>query len=292
MAKKSWTDIGAFRRALEDRLRNTADAAGIPVANLRIKFAIERLLARLFAKPDPPWVLKGGYALELRYRPAARTTRDIDLAIRGLASIDSAERLIELRDEIQAAADIDAGDFLEFRIGAPRGDLVGAPQGGSTFPVEVSLAGKVFANYHIDAGFGDTWLGPPDELKGQDFLAFAGIPPARVLAISTAQQFAEKIHAYTINWNVRANSRTKDLVDLFLLIEKGLVPDDSVRRAIHGTFDARRKHDIPADLENPPDNWKDDFAALAKEAGLSTLDVNVAFQLLREFWKLLNPGTP
>jgi hypothetical protein len=41
--------------------------------------AIERLLARLVVDKDPPWLLKGGYAMELRFRPKARTTSDIDL---------------------------------------------------------------------------------------------------------------------------------------------------------------------------------------------------------------------
>jgi hypothetical protein len=41
--------------------------------------AIERLLARLVVDKDPPWLLKGGYAMELRFRPKARTMSDIDL---------------------------------------------------------------------------------------------------------------------------------------------------------------------------------------------------------------------
>ena len=36
-------------------------------------------LCRLFANAESPWLLKGGYAMELRIR-SARTTRDIDLA--------------------------------------------------------------------------------------------------------------------------------------------------------------------------------------------------------------------
>ena len=44
---------------------------------------MERFLARLFATPGtqgapPAWLLKGGYAMELRMRPRARTTRDLD----------------------------------------------------------------------------------------------------------------------------------------------------------------------------------------------------------------------
>jgi uncharacterized membrane protein YciS (DUF1049 family) len=51
---------------------------------LRRQVAFDRLLARLFQAGQPlalPWVLKGGYAMELRIK-AARTTKDIDLTMR------------------------------------------------------------------------------------------------------------------------------------------------------------------------------------------------------------------
>jgi len=44
-----------------------ATGRGVPLNTLRLKLVMERLLARLFAPPDPPWLLKGGYAMELRW---------------------------------------------------------------------------------------------------------------------------------------------------------------------------------------------------------------------------------
>lgn len=78
------------------------------------------------------------------------------------------------------------------------------------------MAGRVFGSFHIDVGIGDALHGTPEPLRGEDLLAFAGIAPAEVLAIPKAQQFAEKIHAYTYPWTDRPNTRTKDLVDLLL----------------------------------------------------------------------------
>jgi predicted nucleotidyltransferase component of viral defense system len=77
---QSYPNAEAFRQALEARLRNAAQERGVQIQGLRLKVAIERLLARLFDQDDPPWLLKGGYAMELRFRPKARTTRDLDLA--------------------------------------------------------------------------------------------------------------------------------------------------------------------------------------------------------------------
>ena len=76
---KVYANAEAFRNALEDRLRTVAQERGVQIQGLRLKVAIERLLARLFVEKDPPWLLKGGYAMELRFRPKARTMSDIDL---------------------------------------------------------------------------------------------------------------------------------------------------------------------------------------------------------------------
>ena len=52
----------------------------VDLNRLRRQVAFDRLLARLFLEEPPPWVLKGGYALELRFK-AARSTVDIDLTV-------------------------------------------------------------------------------------------------------------------------------------------------------------------------------------------------------------------
>jgi len=41
----------------------------------------ERLLDDSLPEMIPPWLLKGGYALELRFRDRARSTLDLDLSV-------------------------------------------------------------------------------------------------------------------------------------------------------------------------------------------------------------------
>lgn len=107
----------AFKASLEDRLKRVAADRQLPINALRLKLVIERLLARLFHKPKPPWLLKGGYAMEVRYRPRARTTRDIDLTVGLVTEKDTlATRLDQAREGLQAAADIDLGDYFTFQI--------------------------------------------------------------------------------------------------------------------------------------------------------------------------------
>jgi hypothetical protein len=248
---KSFKTAVAFRTSLEERLRQTAKEQSFPLVSLRLKVVIERLLARLFVQSDPPWLLKGGYAMELRYRPKARTTKDIDLAAKS-RSAELSARLRQFRDELQSAGDQDCGDFFVFEFAKPTRELQGAPGGGARFPVTALVAAKAYAKFHLDVGFGDPSFALPDELVGQDFLAFAGIPPARVLAIPKAQQFAEKLHAYTFPWNDRPNTRVKDLVDLVLLATRDPPNRELVKEAVRITFDVRKSHALPSELDPPP----------------------------------------
>jgi len=63
---KKYVTAVAFRRALEDRLKSISIKERLGLERLRREVSFDRLLARLFARLDAPWVLKGGYALELR----------------------------------------------------------------------------------------------------------------------------------------------------------------------------------------------------------------------------------
>ena len=78
---KTYATAGAFRRALEERLKSTSQTEQIDINRLRRQVSFDRLLARLFREDPAPWVLKGGYALELRFK-SARSTIDIDLTLR------------------------------------------------------------------------------------------------------------------------------------------------------------------------------------------------------------------
>lgn len=283
---KSYKSAAAFRTSLEERLKTLHAESGVPLNSLRLKVVIERLLARLFDTVNPPWLLKGGYAMELRYRPRARTTKDIDLSVKTIAAVLS-ERLRQVREEFQAAADHDHGDNFVFQIGEPSSELQGAPDGGARFPVNALLAGRTFAKFHLDVGFGDPVLSDPEELVGQDYLSFAGIPPARASAIPRAQQFAEKVHAYTRPWTDRPNTRVKDLVDLALFLIVDPPPVDEVRTALRRTFELRATHEIPESLTAPPEDWRAVYDEMAEEAQLVPADMDAGFQLLSQFWNTL-----
>src|SRR5580658_4972446 len=143
---KSFASAGAFRRSLEDRLRRAAVERGVSLDSLRLKVVMERLLARLFEKPHPPWLLKGGFAMELRYRPRARTTRDLDLSIAGaVGEISLDQQVARLHEELRTTASRDLGDLFVFTLGEASRELQGAPLGGARFRCECRLAGTTYA---------------------------------------------------------------------------------------------------------------------------------------------------
>ena len=71
----------ALRVPLEERLKQIAKTEGTELQRLRRQVAFDRPLARLFDSVDTQWVLKGGYAMELRFQ-VARATKDLDFTVR------------------------------------------------------------------------------------------------------------------------------------------------------------------------------------------------------------------
>ena len=284
---KKYSTPTAFRRALEDRLKQTAKADGLDLQRLMREVAFDRLLSRLFARKNADWILKGGYALELRMKQA-RATKDIDLALRHSLGTN---KELPLKDAIfealAMAAARDPGDFFSFNIGEAMLDLDAAPYGGARFPVEARLDGRSFVRFHLDVGAGDVVLAPLDETHPHDWLDFAGIRGGVFPTISREQHFAEKLHAYTLP-RQNPNSRARDLIDMLLLIGSGELDRARVRKALNATFERRKTHPLPEVLPRPPSAWKAPYGALAADSGLSA-DLAQAYEVLNSFYLEL-PG--
>jgi hypothetical protein len=143
-----------------------------------------------------------------------------------------------------------------------------------------------FANvkFHIDIGIGDILVEPVEKIIGEDWLEFAGISPAIIYAISKEQQFAEKLHAYTLPRTDRLNTRVKDLVDMLLLIREGSVDEAVVMKNLSKVFHRRNTHGLPATLPLPPDNWDVKFDLLAKECGMNE-SLDQAMEIVDHFYR-------
>jgi predicted nucleotidyltransferase component of viral defense system len=99
----------AFRNGRDAKVRERANVQGRTLDSLQRRVAFERFLARLFLTGEERWVLKGGYALELRLGGRARTTLDIDLNV-------PPPPLGDLQELLAKAAERDLGDHFRFTL--------------------------------------------------------------------------------------------------------------------------------------------------------------------------------
>ena len=274
---RTYTSPGAFRQALEERLKTISLQEGTDFQRLCRQVAFDRSLARLVSEPMGDWILKGGYAMELRF-VRARSTRDLDFTLR-VGNTESA------LDHLQRAGAREIGDFFSFRVGEAMMDLYAAPYGGARYPVESRLDGRTFVKFHVDVGIGDVILEPFEILTTRDWLAFAEIPSPSITLIAREQQFAEKIHAYTAP-RPSLNSRVRDLVDLHLLIASGSLDVSLCAEALRRTFERRNTHQLPKELVPPPTDWARPFRVLAEECRIE-IGYREAFDALLRFWVAL-----
>jgi len=133
MANKKYETPSALLTSLSSRLKQKAKTDGIDIQRLRRNVAFDRLLIRLFSKEPCPWILKGGYAMELRVSNP-RATKDIDLALKDMAltSKDPKIQNTMILKELRSLASIDSGDFFIFQIEDPTMDLDGPPYKGNS----------------------------------------------------------------------------------------------------------------------------------------------------------------
>ncbi|MFD6322974.1 nucleotidyl transferase AbiEii/AbiGii toxin family protein [Streptomyces sp. NPDC058442] len=280
-----YRDAADLRRALETRLKQEADRSGTDLARRRRLVVFDRMAARLAEDRASGWILKGGAAMEFRLTGRARTTKDLDLALRPEdgSDADGSEVRELLIDAL--ATDLDRDGF-RFRVGPPvslTADTAG--RGGWRFSVESHLAGKVFAGVRVDVVDRGEKIARTEFLPLPNTLQFAGTPQRAIETVDRRQHFAEKLHAFTRDYGDRPNTRVKDLVDLVLLAEDGLPGDATLVQVVRHVFAVRATHEVPGELADPPPRWRDSYPELARELATEappTLDA--ALGLVRGLW--------
>jgi len=272
-----------FRKHLEKNLRTHSIKTGEDIQRLRRKVAFDRLLARIFTKESSSFFLKGGYGMELRIAHA-RATKDMDLTCLKRIS-DAREPMSDLiLQELQMLARVDLNDHFIYQIGQPQSDIENAPYGGSRHNVLAVINNRPFAEFHLDVG-GDFLIDHTEKIPGINWLEFCGIAAPIIPMISIEQQFAEKLHSYTLP-REQINTRTKDLIDLILLLNHKNRTTEAFQYALQRVFKARNTHLLPTVLPEPPVIWQKPFAKMAAECGISQ-SLKDGFTKVSEFYDAL-----
>jgi hypothetical protein len=256
----------AFRRALEERIRRNYQGKDVP--RIRKMIAFERLMARL----DQHWILKGGYAVQLRTQ-RARTTQDVDLLVMDIPVED-------LENIFRKELEIDLGDFFDFIV--PKSTDAGIGEHSMRYQVITRVAGRVFERFHVDIGFNDPLLQPIDYLTPPNFLAFAQVEPAMIPCYSIYQHIAEKIHAIWLPRTIQS-SRVKDFVDLILMAGLDTYIQANILCEVIGLVFESRGDQMPQSLDSFPANWQQRYILLAKETQLHLLEFQKATEAVAAF---------
>jgi hypothetical protein len=271
----------ALRTALEHRLVNTSRDTGIALDRLRRRVLFERIVARLQTAEPGLWVLKGGMALEVRLKDAARLTKDIDVGLRDVVADadDLHERLIE------GLSDDPFEDGFVLAVGEPAA-LREDGGGHLTWRVSVSasLAGKPFGRIKIDVSPRAHELQATDRVALPNSLDFAGIPATEVEIIDVHRHAAEKFHAMTRDFGDRENSRVRDLVDLVILIENELLRPDKVADGVRAVWAERNASNPPLQLPPLPSSWPERYEQLVEGHDVEARTFVQAVALVQGLW--------
>jgi Nucleotidyl transferase AbiEii toxin, Type IV TA system len=274
----------AFRMALESTLNAQSRGLQLSIDRARRRVLFESLMRRLDQHDPGRWVVKGGMALEVRLRERARRTTDIDLGLR-LNKVDPAV----LRDQIiDALAPDRDGDFFSFEVGEAQ-RLAADSSGQVTwrFLVTGSLAGRVFAKVKLDVSPRPHELHAVDRIPLRS-LSFADVPDYAVEVVEVHRHLGEKFHALT-RPRTGPNSRVRDLVDVVLLFESGLVDPGRAALATIEVFGECATHEIPTFLADPPSSWHDEYEAMANDLDLQANTFSTAFSVARALWARMFP---
>lgn len=253
---------------------NVARDAGVVARRIHLVVAIDRLLVRLLAAEPGRWVVKGGYANQLRRPDDARFTEDLDLKID--AAIETAPELLA------SGFAVDLADDFSYEVAASPAPLDGPPGGGLRFVVVARLAGTELVRFKVDVSAADVVVGEFESYLSDPVLERLGLRRSRFPVYPIDQHVAEKLHALTLPRDVE-NTRARDLVDLVWLIRHFTFRSEALAIACTATFERRATHRWPPVIEIPPESWARSYGSWRAELDLADPTAAAAASSVRRF---------
>ena len=253
MAQKKAQDLAASVRA---RLLNLAKAEQTDFNAVLVRYALERFLYRLGQSAHADhFVLKGAMLFNLWYAMPHRPTRDVDLLGFGASDLKSIAQTFR---EIVSVA---SADGMIFDPASVVVDEIrkNAGYAGARVLVSAELA-RARCKVQVDIGFGDAVTPGPVDATYPVLLADFAAPQLRTYPAYTV--VAEKLHAMVLLG--MTNSRVKDYLDVWILLEREVLDATVLATAIAATFN-RRSTAVPTAL---PIGLSDEFSADASRRAL------------------------
>lgn len=220
------------------RLRNTSKSSGAPFQQVLQLYAMERFLYRTSKSPHARSViLKGALLLKTIGIPSARPTMDIDMLRKGKA--DHASLMALIKD--CATLEVEA-DGLAFMADSVMAESIAkdSEYKGTRVRMQARMD-NVRLKIQIDFGVGDVMV---PGARMIEYPVLLGGNPISLLAYPIESSIAEKLQAMVALGN--ANSRMKDLYDVWICSKHLDFKADALVKAIDATF-KNRETPMPAD---------------------------------------------
>lgn len=205
------------------------------------RFMFERILERIsVSKYQNNFILKGGLLLSAMFGIDNRTTRDMDITIKGIDV--SKEKMIEILNDILS---IDLDDGVKFKVVKITNIREEDEYGGNKYHLVAKLDNLKVA-LEIDISTGDKIT--PRELNYE----YTSLFENKKIYIDTYNMetiMAEKIETILTRGNY--NTRMKDFYDVYMFLTK-LKADiniQNLRLSIKNTFNRRGSFDYLKDYE-------------------------------------------
>jgi hypothetical protein len=239
-------DLAASVRA---RLLNIAKSEGSNFNQLLVRYALERFLYRLSQSPHADrFLLKGALLFTLWYDMPHRPTRDADLLGFGPSDLQS------IGQTFREIASIAVDDGITFDPESVTAEDIRKEAGyaGARVVIAGELA-KARCKTQIDIGFGDAVT--PGPVQSEYPVLLEDFPAPRLRTYPVYTVISEKLHAIALLG--MTNSRVKDYLDIWVMLDRESLNMNTLAQAISATF-TRRGMAVPTDL---PMGLSDEFAA-------------------------------
>ena len=277
--------------SIKAKLLNISQSEGQGYQILITRYLQERLLYRLSISPyHDRFFLKGGALLYAHERFLARPTLDIDFMRHHIDN--DKENVKKVFTEICAIPY--EQDGVIFHTDTLHTDDIATEK---KYPgVRLTLTASIDTirqSVSMDIGFGDVVTPHPAELAYPSLID--GFPDTNILAYSLETVIAEKFQ--TMIARAEANSRMKDLYDLYTILQGGKYDREILSEAIKATFANRQttymdNHAVfSPDFSNNPDlntRWSSFAKKLRISQELTFSNVTNYIQTeLKPYWENL-----
>ncbi len=240
MPKKPKPPIKNMGASVRSRLLNVSKQRRQPFDLLLNNYVLERLLYRLSqTKHRDRFILKGAMLLTKWFEDPMRPTRDLDFLAIGN---DDQDEMVRVFQEVCGVSFSDGVVFDPKSVKIDR--IREETEYGGLRITAIAKVDTAQVRVVIDIAFGDS---VEPGLQEMDLPVLLDFPAPHLRAYAKETVIAEKFQAMVMLG--RANSRMKDLYDVWVLSRNFEFKDDRLARAIAATF-ARRKTEIPSEASD------------------------------------------